>query len=179
MPRHARLVVPDLPIHIVHRGVNRQPCFSRDGDYLVYVALLQAASSKFGCPVHAYCLMTNHVHILATPGSSQACGSMMHGVAQRYAHYFNKRAGRTGPLWEGRFRSCIVESARYVLACYRYIELNPVRAGMVAAACQHPWSSHAGNSGLKTDKLLTPHPEFWALGSTIEGRQKAYAQLFE
>jgi putative transposase len=166
MPRQARLVVPDLPVHIVHRGINRQCCFGRDGDYLVYLALLQAASRKFGCQVHAYCLMTNHVHVLATPGSAQACGAMMHGVAQRYAHYFNKRTARTGPLWEGRFRSCIVESARYVLACYRYIELNPVRAGMVSSPEAYSWSSAAANSRIRGDALLTPHNEYQALAAT-------------
>jgi len=158
--------VPDLPVHIVHRAINRQFCFSRDGDYLVYLALLQTASRKFGCQVHAYCLMSNHVHILATPGNPEACGAMMHGVAQRYAHYFNKRAARTGPLWEGRFRSCIVESCRYLLACYRYIELNPVRAGMVSSPEAYAWSSAAANSRIRGDALLTPHNEYQALADT-------------
>lgn len=164
MPRRSRLVVPDVPLHIVHRGNNRLPCFRQEGDYLVYLALLQAASQKHGCAVHAYCLMTNHVHLLVTPGSADACGRMMHGVAQRYAYYFNSSGGRTGTLWEGRFRSCIVESAGYVLACYRYIELNPVRAGMVSHPDAYPWSSFAGNSGSRKDALLTPHAEYSALG---------------
>jgi putative transposase len=166
MPRQARLVVPDFPMHIVHRGINRQPCFLRDGDYLVYLALLHAASRKFGCTVHAYCLMTNHVHLLVTPGSSRACGGMMHATAQRYARYFNVGAARSGPLWEGRFRSCIVESARYVLACYRYIELNPVRAGMVSSPEAYPWSSASGNARIRCDALLTPHSEFQSISAS-------------
>jgi putative transposase len=179
MPRQARLILPGVAVHLMQRGNNRNACFREGSDYLVYLMHLRELAQKLACQVHAYCLMTNHVHLLVTPPTSEACTDLMRNLGQRYVQYFNRHHDRTGTLWEGRFRSCITESARYVLACYRYIEMNPVRAGMVAAACQHPWSSHAGNSGLKTDKLLTPHPEFWALGSTIEGRQKAYAQLFE
>ncbi|HUG79408.1 MAG TPA: transposase [Burkholderiales bacterium] len=162
MPRHARLVVPGVALHVVHRGHDRKPCFRRDGDYLVYLALLRQACARFGCALHAYCLMTNHVHLLVTPSAAKACGAMMHGVAQRYAYYFNADA-RTGALWEGRYRSCIVESGRYVLACYRYIELNPVRAAMVSHPGTYPWSSFAGNAGTREDALLTPHAEFAAL----------------
>lgn len=163
MPRQGRVVVPDLPLHIVHRGNNRLACFRNDSDYLVYLALLQDASRRVGCAVHAYCLMTNHVHVLATPATERASGAMMHSVAQRYAHYFNRSGGRTGALWEGRFRSCIVESAGYILACYRYIELNPVRAGMVSRPEAYPWSSFACNSGDRVDPFITPHAEFLAI----------------
>lgn len=155
--------MPGVPLHIVHRGHDRKPCFRRDGDYLVYLALLRQASMKHGCAIHAYCLMTNHVHLLVTPGKPKACGAMMHGVAQPYAQYFNADQ-RTGALWGGRYRSCIVESARYVLACYRYIELNPVRAGMVCGPEAYPWSSFAGNAGMREDPLLVPHAEYGALG---------------
>lgn len=157
-------MVPDLPLHIVHRGNNRLPCFRKEGDYLVYLALLKQASEKFACSVHAYCLMGNHVHLLVTPGDTSSCGAMMHGVAQRYAHYFNSSTERTGTLWEGRYRSCVVESARYVLACYRYIELNPVRAGIVSHPEAYAWSSYACNSGARSDLLVTPHAEVEALG---------------
>jgi putative transposase len=163
MPRQPRLVQPDLPVHIVQRGHNRQRCFTQDGDHLVYLALLQEAAQRFGCAVHAYCLMSNHVHLLLTPGSMEACAALMHRVAQRYAYYFNRAQQRTGTLWEGRFKSCIVESSAYVLACYRYIELNPVRAGIVSHPEAYPWSSFAGNSGSRNDALLAPHAEFSAL----------------
>lgn len=155
--------MPGVPLHVVHRGHDRKPCFRHDGDYLVYLALLRHACAKYGCAIHAYCLM-NHVHVLVTPGESRACAAMMHSVAQRYARYFNADA-RTGALWEGRYRSCIVESARYVLACYRYIELNPVRAGMVRQPGEYPWSSFAGNVGMRDDPPLVAHAECVALGS--------------
>lgn len=153
-------------------------CFHREGDRLVYLALLREAAAKSACAVHAYCLMTNHVHLLVTPSDEATCATMMHAVAQRYAQYFNGAAGRTGALWEGRFRSCLVESARYVLSCYRYIELNPVRAGMVSSPEAYPWSSYAGNSGGRDDALLTPHADFASLGP-FEYREMVAAGLDE
>jgi putative transposase len=122
--------------------------------------------------------MTNHVHLLVTPNGERACAALMRNLGQRYVQYFNRRYKRSGTLWEGRFRSCLVDSARYVLACYRYIELNPVRAGMVAAAEAYPWSSYRANSGHDDDKLLSPHPEYLALSHDGASRQKAYRQLF-
>lgn len=107
MPRQQRLVVPEVPLHIIQRGNDRMACFRQDRDYLVYLALLQKASENFGCAVHAYCLMTNHIHLLLTPGSSDACAALMHGLAHRYAQYFNREHKRTGTLWDGRYRSCI------------------------------------------------------------------------
>jgi putative transposase len=163
MPRHARLIVPGLPMHVVHRALNRQRCFRSDNDYLLYLTLVRHSARKFGCSVHAYCLMTNHVHLLVTPSSEGSCAGMMHGIAQRYAHYFNASGQRSGTLWEGRFRSCLVESDRYVLACYRYIELNPVRAGIARHPADYSWSSYAGNIGSRADPLLAPHPTFAGL----------------
>lgn len=147
------------------------PCFVDSSDSLVYLALLRQLVLKLSCAVHAYCLMTNHIHLLLTAPEQVALRRLMHGLGQRYASYFNRKYSRTGTLWEGRFKSCIVDSPRYVLACYRYIEMNPVRAGMVAHAREYPWSSFNGNSGAQTDPLLTPHPEYIALG--ISG----YAEL--
>jgi putative transposase len=158
------LVVPDVPLHIIQRGNDRMACFRQERDYLVYLALLQQASEKFACAVHAYCLMTNHIHLLVTPGSSDACKALMHGLAHRYAQYFNREHQRSGTLWDGRYRSCLVESSSYVLACYRYIELNPVRAGMVSHPKAYRWSSYAANSGARTDRLASPHAKFTALG---------------
>ncbi len=170
MPRQPRLVLPDMPVHIVQRGNDRMACFRQEGDYLVYLSLLRQASQKFGCAIHAYCLMTNHIHLLVTPTASEACAALMHGLAHRYAHYFNRRHQRTGTLWEGRFRSCLVESSSYVLACYRYIELNPVRAGIVSYPEGYRWSSYAANSGARIDPLVSPHAEFAALGHSAYTR---------
>jgi REP-associated tyrosine transposase len=163
MARQQRLIVPAMPVHIIQRGNDRMSCFRDDADRLVYLALLRQLTRKHECAIHAYCLMTNHMHLLLTPSYADACTELMHGISSRYAHYFNRKHGRTGTLWDGRFRSCLVESASYVLACYRYIELNPVRAGMVSDPAAYLWSSFAGNAGIRSDLLLTPHPEFRAV----------------
>ena len=122
--------------------------------------------------------MTNHVHLLMTPEHAESCTELMRDLGQRYVQSFNRRYGRTGTLWEGRFRSCLVESARYVLACHRYIELNPVRARLAERPADYPWSSYRGNAGLADDPLACPHPEFLALGQTTPSRQSAYRELF-
>jgi putative transposase len=146
-------------------------CFRQENDHLVYLALLRDVAEKTGCAIHAYCLMSNHVHLLLTPNGAGGCAALMHVVAQRYAQYFNRKHQRTGTLWEGRYKSCVIESSRYILACYRYIELNPVRAGMVSHPASYLWSSCAGNSGMRKDALISPHAEFAALGPAL------YAQL--
>ena len=143
-------------------------CFRSDEDRLAYLALLRQGSSV---RVHAYCLMPNHVHLLLTPSNAEACSALMKSVSHRYAHYFNRKYERTGTLWEGRYRSCLVETGPYVLACYRYIELNPVRAGLVPAPELFAWSSYAVNTGLGRDPLIVPHPEYVAIGTA------AYASL--
>jgi putative transposase len=178
MPRQSRLIVPQIAVHIIQRGNDRNACFRSESDYLVYLLHLRDLCAKLRCGVHAYCLMTNHVHLLVTPASREACISLMRNLGQRYVQYFNRRHGRTGTLWEGRFRSCIAESARYVLACYRYIELNPVRAGMVGKPIDYAWSSHAVNLGVRSDTLISFHAEFMALGSDTAARHAAYEGLF-
>ena len=178
MPRQPRFVLPGVALHIVQRGNNRGACFVDDRDYLCYLTNLRGLSAKHSCAVHAYCLMTNHVHLLVTPGSSEAPTNLMRDLGQRYVQYYNKRHRRTGTLWEGRFRSCMVESARYVLACYRYIELNPLRAGLVPHPRAYTWSSHAVNVGLQSDPLVSPHPEFIALAEGGLQRCSAYRYLF-
>jgi putative transposase len=178
MARHPRLIYADVAVHIVQRGNNRIACFRADTDYLTYLALLRHSARKYGVGLHAYCLMTNHVHLLVTPSSAEACGPFMRDLGRGYVPYFNRRYERTGTLWEGRFRSCIAESARYVLACYRYVELNPVRAGMVADPADHPWSSHRANTGLQLDDSLVAHAEFEALGAQAETRRTAYRDFF-
>jgi putative transposase len=178
MPRQSRLVLPGTALHIVQRGNNRSACFVGDSDYLCYLTHLRDLSARHRCVVHAYCLMTNHVHVLVTPQFADACTNLMRDLGQCYVRYFNKRHRRTGTLWEGRYRSCIVGSARYVLACYRYIELNPVRAGMVDQPHAYQWSSHAANSGLAADVLATPHAEYLALQDEPQRRHAIYRELF-
>lgn len=179
MPRPLRLILPGVAVHIIQRGNNRVACFRQDADYLVYLAHLRHLSRKYECAVHAYCLMTNHVHLLMTPSAAGACTALMRDLGQRYVQYFNRRHDRSGTLWEGRFRSCIAESARYVLACYCYIELNPVRAGMVHHPAAYLWSSYAVNSGMRSDPFVSPHTEFLALATEREKRHVCYRALFE
>jgi putative transposase len=179
MPRQPRLVLPGVALHIIQRGNNRGPCFVDESDYRLYLLHLRELASKFECVVHAYCLMTNHVHLLMTPPSTAACAALMRDLGQRYVQYFNRHHDRSGTLWEGRFRSCVAETTIYVLACYRYIELNPERAGMVDHVSGYRWSSYAGNSGSRSDPLLTPHEEYLALGSDDAPRRAAYLGLFD
>jgi putative transposase len=166
-------------MHVRHRGVNGEDCFLEEVDRLVYLSCLKDLAKTTACAIHAYCLMTNHVHLLLTPSDLLGCATLMRELGQRYVPYFNRRHRRTGTLWEGRFRSCLVDSTRYVLGCYRYIECNPVEARMVAGPASYRWSSFLGNSGLAQDPLLTPHVEYVALGQTIDARHAAYRGLFD
>jgi putative transposase len=179
MPRKLRLFFPDVAAHVVQRGVDRAVCFRSDNDRILYFLHLRELSEKFGCSVHAYCLMTNHVHLLVTPARDESVQAMMKGLGQRYAQYFNRKYERTGPLWDGRYHSCIAESAYYVLACYRYIELNPVRAGMVASPTGYQWSSYRANADGSDDQLTRPHAEYLALGRTAEASRDAYRAMFD
>lgn len=178
MPRGARVVLPGVALHVVQRGHDRQNCFRHDTDYLVYLTNLRELSGQKQCALHAYCLMTNHVHLLLTPSNMQACALLMRNLGQRYVQYFNRRYHRRGTLWEGRYYSCLVDSGAYVIACHRYIERNPVRAGMVASAGDYCWSSHQANAGNATSSLLAPHPEYLALASADASRHAAYRDLF-
>ena len=174
MARHRRLIVPDVAVHIRQRGVDGTACFREESDRLVYLSILRELLRRGQCALHAYCLMTNHVHLLVTPSDEQVCSTFMRELGRSYVPYFNNRYGRTGTLWEGRFRSCLVESPEYVLACHRYIERNPVRAGMVASPSDYPWSSFKANSGQAQDETLCEHPVYTALAFGAAERQAAY-----
>ena len=178
MPRPRRLVLPSVPLHIIQRGNNRNPCFTHQNDYLVYLDMLRECALDSGCAVHAYVLMSNHVHLLLSPDDGASVSTMMRRLGQRYVQYFNRRHARTGTLWEGRFRSCLIQDDRYFLICHRYIELNPVRACMVDAPADYPWSSHRPNAFGQEDPLLTPHVTYTGLGSDRATRQAAYRHLF-
>ena len=178
MPRQRRFIVPDLALHVRQRGHNGRDCFHIENDRLVYLANLRELCVKTGCLLHAYCLMTNHVHLLLTPPDAASCSELMRDLGQRCVQYLNRRHTRSGTLWEGRYRSCLVDSARYVLACYRYIEMNPVRARMVGAPADYPWSSYHANSGRMASTLVVPHAEYAALAMDEANRRAAYQELF-
>lgn len=179
MPRRPRLKFADFPWHVTQRGVDRLPCFADDSDRLRYWIFLKEASERYGCAVHAYALMPNHVHLLVQASEWNHVSSMMKAVGQRHAQWFNGRYARTGPLWEGRFRADLVDSDRYLLTCHRYIELNPVRAGLVERAGDFCWSSFRANALGKADDVVSPHPLYMMLGPDSQTRQHAYRVLFE
>jgi putative transposase len=178
MPRRARIALAGVPLHVIQRGNNRQACFFSDDDYRYFLEQLSQCAQHAGCAIHAYVLMTNHVHMLLTPGEENAAGRLMKLLGQRYVQYVNRRYRRSGTLWEGRFRSCVVDDEAYLLGCSRYIELNPVRAGMVKHPREYPWSSYRMNAQGKTDGLIQAHPIYTALGSQPQERRAAYCDLF-
>lgn len=178
MARRERQRVTGLPVHIIQRGNNRQACFYAEADYQFFLHHLSELAKRFQCEVHAYVLMTNHVHLLLTPHLARGPSLLMKLLGQRYVQYINKTYRRSGSLWDGRFRSSVIQDARYVLACYRYIELNPVRANMVKHPIEYPWSSYAANAGGKSLPWLVAQGEYLDLGSNEEKRQAAYRGLF-
>ena len=179
MPRRARLSIPGIPWHIIQRGNNRSVCFHAGEDYQFYLHYLDEFATKFGCAIHAYVLMTNHVHLLLTPQRADSASLLMKHLGQRYVQYVNRTYRRSGTLWEGRFRSCLTQSEDYVLACYRYIELNPVRAGMVVRPQDYRWSSYPANALGKPGRLIVPHDEYLRMGRDAAARTEAYRALFK
>ena len=179
MARLPRLYAPGCAHHIIQRGNNRTPCFHRDADRQRYLSILLDASTKYQVGIHAYVLMSNHVHMLVTPKNARACGQMMQSLGRSYVRYFNDQYRRSGTLWEGRYKSTLVDTDAYFFTVTRYIELNPVRAGMVSNPVEHPWSSYASNADGKIDPLLTPHSLYIALADEAPERQRRYRKLFE
>lgn len=178
MPRRPRLVLQGVPLHLIQRGNNRQACFFAEEDYRLYLQWLSEYAGKTGCRVHAYVLMTNHVHLLISAEKAAAPGALMKALGQRYVQYVNRVYRRSGTLWEGRFRSCPIQEDAYLLACQRYIELNPVRAEMVAHPGQYNWSSYRANAQGEENALIRAHGLYDALGLDAPGRQAAYRELF-
>src|SRR5689334_2230613 len=177
MARPPRLGLPGVPLHVVQRGNNRAACFFGDADRRFYLKCLSESAITRGCAIHAYVLMTNHVHLLVTPSEAGAVGAMMQDVGRRYVRIINNIHGRTGSLWEGRFKSSLIDSETYLFTCHRYIELNPVRAGMVCHPSEYLWSSHGhyGNAG--ANSLVTEHPEYRRLGMNVHERRAAFRSL--
>jgi putative transposase len=178
MPRQPRFLVPGQPHHVIQRGNNRSPIFAGEADCRVFRDGFAEACRGHGCLVHAYVLMTNHVHFLMTPASAGGIGYVMQTIGRRYVPYFNRMHERTGGLWEGRYRARRIDSERYLLTCYRYIELNPVRAGLVTDPSQYRWSSYGANATGLLDPLVTAHERYLALGVSREARTTAYRALF-
>ena len=179
MARKLRTDIPGYPQHVIQRGIDRGACFYDDSDYMAYLEFLGLALSKSGCSLHAYVLMTNHVHLLMTGHHEGSLSVMMQSLGRRYVRYFNHRHRRSGTLWEGRYKSSIIESDRYLLACYRYIELNPVRAGMVRDPGHYIWSSFRHHANERRDPLIEDHELFLMLGNTPEQRARRYRNLFD
>lgn len=177
MARLARLTVTDYPHHVILRGNNRQDIFVDVKDRERMLALLAEHSRQQGVEVHAYVLMGNHLHLLLTPRRDGALPALMQAVGRAYVRGFNLRHQRTGTLWEGRYRSTVIDTERYLLTCMAYIDLNPVRAGIATEAAAYPWSSHGHYIGQRSDPLVTPHPIFWTLGNTPFSREAAYADM--
>lgn len=177
MPRRPRLVVPGIPLHVTQRGVNRVATFLDAADRELYLALLDKSMRRHGIAVHSYTLMSNHVHLLVTPAHVSAPARAMSAINQTYVAAFNRKHGRTGTLWEGRFRSCLVDTESYLLTLYRYIELNPVRAAMVDLPAAYRWSSARTNLGLAHDARITPHSAYLDLGRTTAERTRRYSDF--
>ncbi len=178
MARLRRLCPPDVPQHVIQRGNNRQPCFASEEDFAVYATWLGDYSAEFAVDIHAWVFMTNHVHLLVTPREAGGVSRMMQALGRRYVRFFNRKYGRSGTLWEGRFRSCLVQAAAYLFHCQRYIELNPVRANMVAAPGDYRWSSYQAHGLGKAVEMHTPHDLYLALGNDTRERLEAYRELF-
>ena len=178
MPRLPRYVLPGHPQHVIQRGNNRCPIFIADEDYGCFRHFLLEACQRHQCLIHAYVLMTNHMHLIMTPRKEDGISKVLQSVGRRYVQYFNITYQRTGTLWEGRYKATLIDSEAYLLTCYRYIELNPVRANMVSHPGEYPWSSYPANALGKNDTLVTPHDLYLSLGRLPHQRQAAYRDLF-
>ncbi len=179
MARQRRVLLDGCPVHLVQRGHNKQRCFFSDADYRRYLQWLGEALSAAGCRLHAYVLMTNHVHLLVTPRDAASVPRIVMSLGRTYVRYVNGTQQRTGTLWESRYRSSIVSTDFYLLACYRYIEMNPVRAGMVRDPAEYRWSSYRANALGRADSIVSPHPLYTALAGDDLSRREAYRRLFD
>lgn len=178
MPRKPRASIAGVPEHVIQRGNNRQVIFTSEDDMKAYVTWLKKYAQKYGVAIHAWVLMTNHVHLLCTPSSSTSISKMMQSLGRMYVMFFNKSYHRSGTLWEGRFRSCLVQEEAYLMKLYQYIELNPVRAGMVNDPAEYTWSSYQCNALGKESDLCTPHAVYLKLGNAKVERLKSYRDMF-
>lgn len=174
LARRPRIMVPNVPVHVIQRGNNRQACFFQTADYAVYLSKLKEVAEKFEVDIHCFVLMTNHVHLLLQASDCDGISQVMQSLGRYYVRYINTTYQRSGTLWEGRFKSSLVNSEEYLLNVYQYIELNPVRANIVAHPKDYPWSSYHANGGNKEIELLTPHSLYLSLGKDSATRKQAY-----
>ena len=179
MARLARLTVPGYPHHIIQRGNNRQLIFGKSADYEMLLSLVDEHARAQKVAIHAYVLMSNHFHRLATPETADGIPQLMQAVGRRYVRYFNQSYNRTGTLWEGRYKSTLIQAERYLLACMIYLDLNSVRAKMASTAADYRWSSYHHYAGRTTDHLITPHPLYWEMGNTPFAREVAYVAMVD
>ncbi len=179
MPRKQRMYLAGVPAHIIQRGNNREACFYAEQDYLFYLDCLQDACERYQVAIHAYVLMTNHVHLLMTPATQEGISRVMQSLGRRYVQYINYKYRRSGTLWEGRHKASLVDAERYLLTCYRYIELNPVRANMVTHPADYRWSSFRTNAHGAPNPLITPHAVYLDQHPDQDMRQKHYQSLFK
>jgi len=179
MARRPRPDIAGFPLHLVQRGNNRADCFFSDFDRTAYVRWLGQYAADLGVAIHAWVLMTNHVHLLLTPPSTTHVSLLMQMLGRRYVRYVNHNYNRSGTLWEGRFRACAVHAEGYLINCMRYIELNPLRAGLVSDPGEHLWSSYRRNALGRADPLVVEHSLYTALGTTLSDRQSAYRKLIQ
>ena len=178
MPRQPRYFIPGVPQHVICRGVDRQAVFFQTSDYELYLKALASGAANCACDIHAYVLMTNHVHLLLSPRTERSLPLLMQSLGRNYVQRLNEKHDRTGTLWQGRYKASLVQSERYLLSCYCYIEMNPVRAGIVAGPGDYRFSSYRSNALGRRNALITPHQTYRALGKTVCARQAAYRQLF-
>ena len=177
MARQPRLVLPDQPHHVLQRGNDNQPIFRDDDDHRRFLEFLRESAKFYRVAIHAYVLMPNHVHLLATPGDEDGLAAMMQKVGRLYVPWFNNKYGRSGTLFQGRFRTSVIDANAYFLACVRYIELNPQRNQLAFDPLEYPWSSYAHHAGVRPDPLITDHAKYWELGNTPFQREAAYIEL--
>jgi len=178
MARKPRFNLVGVPQHVIQRGNNREPCFFAEADYPRYLADLREALARHACRVHAYVLMTNHVHLLMTPMTGHGVSHVMQDLGRAYVRYINQSYRRTGTLWEGRYKASLIDSEAYLLVCMRYLELNPVRAAMVRHPSEYRWSSYPHNAYGRPDRTIDAHPLYSALGADAPARQYVYRELF-
>ncbi len=179
MPRKPRFFLPGMPVHVVQRGHNRAPVFFDTPDYQTYLHWLQEAAGRYQCDIHAYVLMTNHIHLLVTPQNKNSISLMMQYVGRHYVPYINRTYGSSGTIWEGRYKASLIQDEQYLLTCMRYIELNPVRAAMVKSPSAYRWSSYGANGLGKDNDLIRTHGLYKSLGRTVLLRTQAYRELFK
>ena len=179
MPRKPRFYLPGMPVHVVQRGHSREPVFFETGDYQAYLHWLHEASERYECEIHAYVLMTNHIHLLVSPKAKNSISLMMQYIGRRYVPYINHTYGTSGSIWEGRYKASLIHDEEYLLTCMRYIELNPVRAGMVKSPGSYRWTSYKSNAQGEHNRILTVHNLYKRLGRTDAARREAYKALFK